>query len=119
MHTGDGAHLITERAAAAVTSIGMQTNADLHCLTCIGSSINSNVHIQVVVRVRPMNDRELFTSDATVVQVDEQDPQQMQVGCSGSDIEDFQNLEHSYAAQPSVTAILHSHLTPQAFVKQN
>ena len=34
---------------------------------------------QVVVRVRPMNERELFTSDATVVQVDEQDPQQMQV----------------------------------------
>ncbi len=26
-----------------------------------------------------MNERELFTSDATVVQVDEQDPQQMQV----------------------------------------
>ena len=26
-----------------------------------------------------MNDREIFTSDATVVQVDEQDPQQMQV----------------------------------------
>ncbi len=26
-----------------------------------------------------MNEREIFTSDATVVQVDEQDPQQMQV----------------------------------------
>ena len=35
--------------------------------------------MQVVVRVRPMNERELFTSDATAVQVDEQDPQQMQV----------------------------------------
>ena len=29
--------------------------------------------------MRPMNEREIFTSDATVVQVDEQDPQQMQV----------------------------------------
>lgn len=29
-----------------------------------------------------MNDRELFTSDATAVQVDEQDPQQMQVSSS-------------------------------------
>lgn len=37
---------------------------------------------QVVVRVRPMNERELFTSDATAVQVDEQDPQQMQVSQS-------------------------------------
>ena len=35
--------------------------------------------MQVVVRVRPMNERELFTSDPTAVQVDEQDPQQMQV----------------------------------------
>ena len=32
--------------------------------------------------MRPMNEREIFTSDATVVQVDEQDPQQMQVGHS-------------------------------------
>ena len=38
--------------------------------------------MQVVVRVRPMNERELFTSDATSVQVDEQDPQQMQVSDS-------------------------------------
>lgn len=38
--------------------------------------------MQVVVRIRPMNDRELFTGDATVVQVDEQDPQQMQVGAA-------------------------------------
>ena len=29
--------------------------------------------------MRPMNERELFTSDETVVQIDEQDPQQMQV----------------------------------------
>ena len=32
-----------------------------------------------MLRVRPMNERELFTSDETVVQIDEQDPQQMQV----------------------------------------
>lgn len=38
--------------------------------------------MQVVVRVRPMNERELFASDATAVQVDEQDPQQMQVSAS-------------------------------------
>ena len=37
---------------------------------------------QVVLRVRPMNERELFTSDETVVHIDEQDPQQMQV-CGG------------------------------------
>ena len=43
-------------------------------LTCVTN--------QVVVRVRPMNDRELFTSDPTAVQVDEQDPQQMQVSSS-------------------------------------
>lgn len=34
---------------------------------------------QVVLRVRPMNERELFTSDETVVHIDAQDPQQMQV----------------------------------------
>ena len=35
--------------------------------------------LQVVLRVRPMNERELFTSDPTAVHVDEQDPQQVQV----------------------------------------
>ncbi|KAA6418107.1 MAG: Kif12 type kinesin [Trebouxia sp. A1-2] len=52
-----------------------------------GHPVNKNDNIKVVVRVRPMNEREIFTSDATVVQVDEQDPQQMQVivpGLKGS-----------------------------------
>ncbi|DBA73314.1 TPA: hypothetical protein ACH3X1_011366 [Trebouxia sp. C0004] len=50
-----------------------------HPSTPGGHPVNNNDNIKVVVRVRPMNERELFTSDATVVQVDEQDPQQMQV----------------------------------------
>ena len=37
--------------------------------------------MQVVLRVRPMNERELFTSDPTAVHVDEQDPQQVQASC--------------------------------------
>ena len=50
---------------------------------------NDCILLQVVVRIRPMNDRELFTSDATVVQVDEQDPQQMQVGLLQALMPDF------------------------------
>ncbi|KAL0045664.1 hypothetical protein WJX82_001027 [Trebouxia sp. C0006] len=50
-----------------------------HPSTPGGHPVNNNDNIKVVVRVRPMNEKEIFTSDATVVQVDEQDPQQMQV----------------------------------------
>lgn len=75
-------YLLTTYTLAAITI------ADFWLQTCTMQHKNGSYHqdtgcLQVVVRIRPMNDREVSNQEAVAVQVDEQDPRQLQLLAPG------------------------------------